>query len=558
MKKHLIISFLLVSFFYFFDTSKAQTVGLQSYESGSYNGYTLFAPFFSKSTFLIDNCGKQVNHWESEYTSIYSVLLENGHLLRTASKGVAANPNFVFGGGGEKIQEVDWDGNVLWEFEYSDSTHRIHHDFVRLANGNLLIPVWELKTKEEAIEAGRDSSLIPDDVLWGEFVIEVNPSNDEIVWEWHMWDPLIQDFDSTKSNYGVIADHPELFNINITGGPTANGGRNWMHINSIDYNPMMDQILLNTFFLSEFFIIDHSTSTAQAATHSGGNSNFGGDLLYRWGNPQNYHHGNADSRTVYGSHNAHWISEGADAGKIIFFNNGNGRSDGSYSSIDIIVPPVDDYSTGQYIYLDGIAFGPLTSSWSYTADPTSDFYSNFLSSAQVLNNENILVCSGANGRFFEINKNKEIVWEYINPVINGRTLAQGDTIPVVNNRNANIVFRCSRYGEDFAGFTNVDLSPGDPIELNFTQPYDCTIISGLQEIQLSNIHIFPNPANDFIQIEAADFVGKELSILDLMGRQIANYKIESASFQIDISKYSSGLYLLKLDEVYLHKILISN
>lgn len=559
MKKILLIIFIFSGLMTFSGAVKGQTVGLLSYEEGSMNGYTLFNPIRSTNTYLIDNCGHLINKWESTLTPGNStMLLENGNLLRTVSSGVSSNPTFAWGGGGERIQEVDWSGNVLWEFVYSDSTHRMHHDFVRKPNGNLLIPAWELKTAEEAIEAGRNPDLLANGVLWGEYIIEVEPATGEIVWEWHMWDHLIQDFDDTKSNYGVVADHPELFDINVTGGPTANGGKNWMHINSIDYNPMMDQIIINSFFLSEFFIIDRSTTTEQAASHIGGNSGFGGDLIYRWGNPQNYDHGTAEDRTIFGSHNTHWIPGGLnDAGKIMFFNNGNARADGSYSSVDIIIPPVDDYVTGRYIYNVGVAYAPSSAEWSYVADPVESFYANFLSGTQRLSNGNTLICSGASGRFFEIDENDEIVWEYINPVINAGVISQGDTIPTLSGRNANIVFRCTRYEMNFPGFANVDLTPGDPIEANFTEPYDCEIISDVVEADTKEVKVFPNPVSHFIEIETLGFDGKKIILFDMLGRPLFTGKLNGNPFKLDISQYSTGLYFIKIDELGLKKITIS-
>ncbi len=558
MKKTLLRTLVFFAILSLQTSAQSQTVGLLNYEQGSLNGYTLFNPIRSTSTYLIDNCGRLVKEWESIYTPGNSTYLtEYGNLLRTASSGVQSNPVFAFGGAGERIQEVDWDNNLLWEFIYSDSTHRMHHDFVQLPNGNLIMPAWELKTAAEAIEAGRDTALLPDGVMWAEFVIEVVPGTGEIVWEWHIWDHLIQDFDSTKNNYGVIADNPGLFDINLTGGPTANGGKNQMHINSIDYSPMMDQILINSFFLSEFYIIDHSTTTAQAAGHTGGNSGLGGDLLYRWGNPQNYDHGTADNRTVYGAHNVHWVTSGPDAGKIMFFNNGNGRPGGPHSSIDIIVPPVDDYITGRYIYDPGIAYAPLAPEWSYVADPPESFYSNFLSGAQRLSNGNTLVCSGANGRFFEIDENEEIVWEYVNPVINdGGILSQGDTIPLFGGRNANIVFRATRYEEGYSGLIDVDLTPGDPIELDFTQPYDCDIISSLTEVDLSDVHVFPNPANGLLQILAPGFPGRKVAVFDRLGRQMASSILDSGVLELDVSQYPQGLYYVKVEEVGIKKVVI--
>ncbi len=543
---------LAISFLLIYSSVQSQTVGLQSYEKGTEEGYVLFSPFKSTDTYLIDNCGQLINKWESDFLpAAATVLLENGNLLKTSATGPGSNSSFAFGGGGQYIQEIDWDGNVVWEFEYSDSTHRMHHDFVRMPNGNILIPAWESKTREEAIEAGRNPDLIPDGELWGEYVIEVSPAAGGIVWEWHMWDHLIQDIDSTKDNYGVIAEHPELLDINRTGGPTANGAKNWLHINSIDYNPMMDQIMLNTFFISEFYIIDHSTSTEEASTNHGGNSSMGGDLLYRWGNPENYDHGTADDRTIYGSHKAHWIAQGlVDEGKVMIFNNGNGRPGGSHSSIDVIVTPVNDYITGTYIY-EGVAFDPAVAEWSYEGDPVESFYSDFLSGGQRLANGNTMICSGANGRFFEINDQKEIVWEYINPVVSSGVLSQGDTIPVVGGRMDNFTFRCTRYELDYPGLANKDLTAEDPIELNFTMPYDCTIRVSADDELLAKFELYPNPASDLVVIEFdgrtfGSGAEKNVEIVDLNGKTYRQASTLTDRLEINVEEVPTGVYLVKV------------
>ena len=119
---------------------------------------------------------------------------------------------------------------------------RLHHDIAPMPNGNILMISWELKTKEEAIQAGRDTALLTQSKLWPDYIIEVDPVLDSIVWEWHVWDHLIQGFDATKDNYGVVADHPELVDLNfVTNGGTAD----WMHTNSIDYNAELRQIMIS-------------------------------------------------------------------------------------------------------------------------------------------------------------------------------------------------------------------------------------------------------------------------------------------------------------------------
>ena len=52
------------------------------------------------------------------------------------------------------------------------------------------------------------------DEMWSEVIFEIQPidySNFEVVWEWHLWDHLVQDIDPSLPNFGIISEHPELF-----------------------------------------------------------------------------------------------------------------------------------------------------------------------------------------------------------------------------------------------------------------------------------------------------------------------------------------------------------
>jgi len=373
-----------------------------------FEGYTLFAPMWDTKTYLINNNGKVLYTWISSYSDTQAAyLLENGNLVRTT---LASSP--IFSGGAQgRIEMFNSEGDKIWNFLYASDQYNQHHDVEILPNGNVLLIAWEVKTREEAIAAGKNPDQLHSNQFWPDHIIEVDPifpEDGNIVWEWHVWDHLIQDYDPTKDNYGVVGDHPELIDINFAGTRA-----DWNHINSIDYSEKFDQVLLSCLMFDEIWVIDHSTTTEEAAGHTGGNSGKGGDILYRWGNPRAYDHGTTNDQKFYGQHSALWIEEGCPGeGNIIVFNNGP-HPDGRYSSVDEIVPPVDEY--GYYEYIPGNAFGPDDQTWIYTKPNPSSMYSSICSSAQRLPNGNTLICSATQGMFLEVSNNKEIVWEFDNP-----------------------------------------------------------------------------------------------------------------------------------------------
>ncbi|MBU0497523.1 MAG: aryl-sulfate sulfotransferase [Candidatus Thermoplasmatota archaeon] len=392
----------------FLPTSTAQTIHQNSQQTGkTITGQILFAPMTTTTTYLISNTGT-VNHtWSSSYLPGEAVYwLDETTILRT----IRLSASGAGAGGG--VQKVAWDGTVLWEFRYYDSVVLSHHDIEPLPNGNVLMIAWESKSGSDAIANGRNPNNIQGGTVKPDHIIEVEttgPSAGTIVWEWHVWDHLIQDYDSSKANYGVVANHPELIDINF--GPSSS---DWLHCNSVDYNEEFDQILISCKNFDEIWIIDHSTTTAEAAGHTGGNSSKGGDLLYRWGNPRAYDRGTTSNQKLFDQHDTGWIAlDCPGTGNILIFNNGVNRPSGRYSTIDEIIPPVDN--DGNYYLVQGSAYGPDDPVWIYTANPPTSFYANYISGCQRLRDGNTLICDGPRGRFFEVTPEKVTVWDYTNP-----------------------------------------------------------------------------------------------------------------------------------------------
>lgn len=507
--------------------SQDRTIGLFSNLPEAYNGYTLFSN--NTSTYLIDNCGFIVNEWQSDFETFGTVYLrEDGSLFRLVK---LDNGSFLSGGSGGRFELFSWEGELLWYYEFLGNQEYSHHDIEFLPNGNFLALVWEVVSAGEALDLGRESNRL----VWTEKVVEIEMLEDNeinIPWEWRVRDHLIQDQFPDRLNYGNPEEHPGRIDFNFTGNVTAMN-RDWLHFNSVDYNSTLDQIVVSTKHLNEVWIIDHSTTTSEAASSEGGRWGRGGELLYRYGNPPAYSREGA--QVFGGQHSVSWIGDD----QLMVFNNNFGAN---RSAVQVWSLPVD--SSGAYnLSSDGV-YGPSNIDWTYT---DVGFFSNILSSARMLPNENVLICEGLEGRFFEVDQDGMKVWEYINPVNrNGGAGIQG------GEARLNSVFQVLRYSPDFIGFDGRDLSPTRPVELSPIES-DCIIhlpVSTHNQSRESQVKIYPNPSDDYISIKTPSDVPFDLKIYDSAGQLLLSLTLTNGVDLIDISRYKAGLYYAKVTTNY--------
>ncbi len=521
------------------------TIGLLSYsKASSYDGYNLLYPHNQSTTYLVDNCGQIVHTWEDIESTVpgnSAYLTDEGQLIRCKRLQTSAvNDPIWAGGGGETVEIVDWDGVSEASFTLNDSLMRLHHDIAPMPNGNVLMIAWELKSLEQSVEAGRNPALLDQDKLWPEVILEWDPTENVIVWTWKAWDHLIQEFDPSRGNFGVVSDHPELININYD---EHDGHPDWLHINAIDYNPTLDQIVVSVPYFNEFWIIDHSTTTEEAAGHDGGTSGRGGDLLYRWGNPKAYDR--EGEQQLFFQHDVHWVSsssgsESSDNGRIVLFNN---RISETLSTACVLSTPLS--ADGNYA-LDGNTYGPIDFDRvvSHPADPRS--VSNSLSSAQLLPNGNMLVCAGRWGFSYEITQEDKITWEYITPIKAGSPLDQGDTTLSINN---NLTFRIERYGKDFEGFANRDLSPKGFVENAPNEEFCDFLITSTVDTKVNDFMIYPNPTTSSLTIERSIPDDATLDIYDYSGALIRRQYISNYLVDLDLRWLAEGIYFIRVDDI---------
>ncbi len=491
----------------------------------TFNGFALYIKAGNTTTYLIDEA-KQIAHtWNMSSECNYTVQLKkNGNLIR----GVKNNGNQLTGvAEGGKVQEIDPQGNVVWEYTYSSADHLSHHDLT-LIGDNVLLTAWEVKTAAEVNAAGYDNTSSD---KWPTHFIELADDGNggaTIVWEWHIWDHLIQDTDASKPDYGVVADNPQLIDINIiaaSSGPgPGGGGGDWFHVNGVDYNEELDQIAFSSRHASEIYIIDHSTTTAQAASHAGGNSGMGGDIMYRWGNPDNY---NTTGTQVIPNavHDVRWIANDGrpNAGFLQIFNN-SGVSN-SVSAIDGIETPWDAAS-GTYLRTTGQAFAPASYSTRYECGFGS---ASGQSASDRMSNGNIFVNAssgqGGAGVMYEVDSVGTLVW--------GPYGAQSN--------------KAFRYECDYPGIIALEQY------MTSTTSTSCFDATSIAENTIADaLTIFPNPTKGLVMINFESLILQDINInmLNSLGQQVYtstfNNLIGTLNEKVDLSSFSEGLYFVKI------------
>lgn len=523
-----------------------------------WNGLTLVATQNSTTAKLVDTAGTLVKTYSPGTGSTgYSAYLEPGGTMVRSLK--LTNSTFTGGGACGAIQKVDYNNNVIWTYTVSSSTEYSHHDHCVLPNGNVLIIAYESRTQAQLSAAGGTNTALTS--IWPEKVIEVKPltaTTGTVVWEWHVWDHLVQNVNSSKANYQTsIVNHPELLNINYK------STKDWMHMNGIDYNPMLDQIVVSSHNLNEWYVIDHSTTTAEAASHSGGNSGKGGDFLYRWGNPLAYQA--TGSAILNVTHDVHWIPEGVSgAGDLAGYNNLGQTSPSQKSTIDRITPPRANYN---YTINTGSAFSPST----YNSRLVATAYNSNMGSSEQYPNGNQMICLALAGTIYEVNAAGTTLWTYSA----GGTTSQAHRYsqcyisnaapsqPTITTNGNDLqstsatTYQWYYNGDLIAGATSQNFTPtqsgiyvvritdANGCVYRYSPGYLYSISTSVNEIETKNISVYPNPSTGIVDLDFnyQKFNSVKVEVYDVYGKIVLT---TIDNWRLDLTQLSNGVYTLAI------------
>ena len=244
------------------DTDTLEPLSLETsyrmYVNSKYaaKGFNLIAPYGGYKVDLVDYAGVVVHTWNSNRQTVGTcVLLENGTLLRGRSGPIGET---------QGIHLLDWDGSVLWDY-HPPNGFEYHHDIEPMPNGNILINTVVSCAYDELIGMGRDPSI-----TWGPLMMdpiqEIRPNGTtggDVVWTWDPVDHFVQDYNSSKPNYGVVKDHPELIDINYPSETEPD----WQHSNAVSYNAELDQVMITNRNLDEISSENRPTLNPQSPSH---------------------------------------------------------------------------------------------------------------------------------------------------------------------------------------------------------------------------------------------------------------------------------------------------
>lgn len=362
----------------------------------AYNSFVLFSGG-DNIAHLIDLNGNVVHEWKD--AAAHSTLIDptlnggkRGHVFitldTTEGKGTDLIPGQVNRKIAKTIGELDWNGNVVWRFgaKAPGGAAQQHHDWARLANGNTVILAnWVHVVK------GFKQPRVLDDVIY-----EVNPAG-EVIWKW-VASEHINEFGFSKEGLKLlrnadIADYLHVNNLKVV------GPNHWFAMGDKRFHP--DNLLFDSRNANFIAIIERKT----------------GKIVWRLG--PHYKGGSEEQQLarnvprpvdqISAQHDAHIIPEGLPgAGNLLVFDN---QGVAGYPAA-----AVPRTGGSRVLEIDPVKNEIV---WQYTGEdsggPTWSFRSTHISSARRLPNGNTFIDEGQSGRLFQVTRDGDIVWEYINP-----------------------------------------------------------------------------------------------------------------------------------------------
>ncbi len=349
------------------NSSSFKTIPLIN-EEKSFHGYTLLAPYnrvinaeasSGGKIYLVDLLGNKVHLWSTTKQPFYAQLKKNGNLLVAMESPRYSRP-LPPGGNTGTIQELDWNSKVIWEYK----NETMHHDFINLPNGNILLSLWEEVPGDIAskIKGGVENTTLNGEIF-SDRLVEINPQG-KIVWEWSASKHLDPEIDILGNGMPRFA---------------------WTYVNGLSYTAHnsldnSEAILVSMRSLDRVIMIRKKD----------------GQIIWR-----------SPEKMLNTQHDPSFLENG----NILIFDNGFTREPNPFPHFGSRIVEIDPRNNQIVWSLDA---------GSGVIDKIS-FFSPIVGGAQRLPNGNTLITDGTRGHLFEVTKDKKLVWDMLSPYYTKQT-----------------------------------------------------------------------------------------------------------------------------------------
>lgn len=325
----------------------------------AYDGYNFYCTKRSGEAFLLDMNGELVNRWtyrsaEEKTGSDHAVLLKKGDLIIIRMN--------------NELARINWDSEVIWKREMA-----AHHDVTPAPDGS-----FYAITREKKDHRGLS--------VWFDVMEHVTAAGQEID-RWSTFDHLdeLKAMLDTRSFLDTVLDRargnppPKIAGIKdssqVKRGKKREHIYDYFHMNTITILPATPLGEEDPRFQPGNLLVCFCNVNQIAVLERGTYR-----LLWSWGEGE-----------LEGPHHPTLLENG----RILIFDNGTVRQRSRVIEVDPLA--------GEII-------------WEYAQKPPEVFFSYTRGSAQRLPNGNTLICESDKGRAFEITRDGEIVWMWLNPI----------------------------------------------------------------------------------------------------------------------------------------------
>ncbi|TXB63719.1 T9SS type A sorting domain-containing protein, partial [Vicingus serpentipes] len=93
---------------------------------------------------------------------------------------------------------------------------------------------------------------------------------------------------------------------------------------------------------------------------------------------------------------------------------------------------------------------------------------------------------------------------------------------------------------------SIPLTGGCGAAINATGTITVDLCTGIEEVVLYDIRIYPNPASETLIIETANLEVDQVRLINILGETLVSDRVNNSIIKMNVSEFSMGVYFVQL------------